>query len=441
MSSASDVVDVRPLPAPHPDPDRGPRRTVAAMVALTLLFLVAAVVWAIYAELDVAVQARGVVIAPSRLQEVQSLEGGIVEQMLVAPGQSVKKGQLLARLDTAQYSANLGESRQLQLAALAGRARVEALLAGTAPRFEDDWQREAPELIAKETQLWRDALQSFRSNGQAAREAIERRRGELVEAQARIRSLQEAVKVGEESFAIERRLFEQGAGARADYLAAQQRLMAQKAELDALQQSLPRLQAGLAEAQAAAAETDARARAQWGTQRTEYETKAAALSSTMSGQQDKVTRRDVLSPVDGVVNRVLVPTIGGVALAGKAILEIVPADARLQMSARVKPADIGFIRAGQQAHVRVLAYDTSQYGKLDAVVERVGADAVPDERGEPYFEVQLTAERDQLKEHGQPLPITPGMPLDIGILTGQRSVMQYLLKPVLRGVQKSLQER
>ena len=134
----------RPLTAPHHDPDRGPRRTVAVMVGVIVLFLVVALAWAILAELDVAVAARGAVVPPSRLQEVQSLEGGIVQEMLVAPGQSVKKGQVLARLDTAQYNADLGESRQQRLGALAGRARVEALLSGTAPRFEDAWRRDAP---------------------------------------------------------------------------------------------------------------------------------------------------------------------------------------------------------------------------------------------------------------------------------------------------------
>jgi adhesin transport system membrane fusion protein len=120
---------------------------------------------------------------------------------------------------------------------------------------------------------------------------------------------------------------------------------------------------------------------------------------------------------------------------------VVPDEPNLLMTVRVKPADIGFIHAGQKAHVRVLAYDAATYGKMDAQVVRVGADAVVDDRGESYFEVQLTAARDQLRLQGKPLPITPGMPVDVGILTGERSVMQYLLKPVLRGVQRALQER
>jgi adhesin transport system membrane fusion protein len=435
------TVAVRPLPTPHPDPDHGPRRTVTLMVGLIVLFVAVTLVWAVVADLDVAVQAKGTVIPPSRLQEVQSLEGGIVEQLLVVPGQAVKKGQLLVRLDTAQYTAPVGESRQHWLGAAAGRARMDALLSGASPQFDAAWRREAPELIAKETQQWRDALREYQSNGAAAREAVSRRRGELTEAQAHLQALQAAVLVGEESFAIEERLFRQGAGSRADFLAAQQRLMGQKAELDNLHQSLPRLQAGLAEAQATAAESDAKARAQWGAQRSDFETKASALVSTLAGQQDKVARREVVSPVDGVVNRVLVPTLGGVAQPGKAILEVVPDEASLLLTARIKPADIGFVRVGQMAYVRVLAYDASTHGKMEATVARVGADAVLDEHNEAYFEVQLSAARDQLQLHGKPLAVTPGMPVDIGILTGQRSVMQYLLKPVLRGVQGALQER
>lgn len=438
---SSQALALRPLASPHPDPDQGPRRLVLGVVAVLLAFVVALLTWGALAELDVAAQARGVVVPPSRLQEVQSLEGGIVKELLVTPGQRVKKGQVLARLDTAQTTADVDESRQQRLAALAARARSEALINGTAPRFDDELRRAAPGLVEKETQLWRDAQREFQSSLAVAREAGSRRRGELVEAEARIQSLQASVKVAEEAFAIEERLFKEGAGARADYLAAQQRLLQVRTELDSLQQSLPRLRAGLAEARAQAAEAEARAKAQWGTQRAEYEVKVATLGAAIGGKQDRADRRELVSPMDGVVNRVLVNTLGGVAQPGKAVLEVVPDEARLQLSARVRPADIGFIRAGQKAHVKMLTYDSGTYGALEAEVERVGADAIVDEKGESYFEVQLTAARDQIKLHGKPLPITPGMPCDVGILTGQRSVLQYLFKPVLRGIQGALQER
>ncbi|WP_157270064.1 HlyD family type I secretion periplasmic adaptor subunit [Azohydromonas aeria] len=432
------AIEMRSLP--H-DPDQGARRTVAAMVGVMLLFVVVALGWAALAQLDVAVQARGSVVPPSRLQEVASLDGGLVQEMLVQPGQRVRKGELLARLDTAQAQASLGENRQQRLAALAGRARADALLAGTAPRFEEAWRQEAPDLIDKETQLWRDALAEQRAALAAAREGIQRRRGELTEAQARIDALQGTLKVAQEAFQIEERLWREGAGARADFLAAQQRLLAQQAELDGLQQSLPRLRAQVTEAQSQAAEVESRTRAQWGQQRSEFESKAAALGAVQGGHEDRLSRREVHAPMDGVVNRVLVPTLGGVAAPGKPIVEIVPDEAQLLMALRVKPADIGFIREGQEADVRVLAYDTATYGQMKARVVRVGADAVVDDKGEAYFEVQLGAARDQIRLHGKPLPVSPGMPVDAGVLTGQRSVLQYLMKPVLRGIQGALQER
>jgi len=433
--------NARPMMQGHPDPERTPQRIVFLMVLSIAVLVVAIVVWAVFAQLDVSVHGRGSITAPSHLQEVQSLEGGIVREMLVKPGQQVRRGDLLLRLDTAQYDANLGASVQNRLAALAGRARLDALLTGGAPKFEPQWQQQAPDLIAKETQLWRDGQREFAAATSAAREGVVRRRSELAEAHSRIAQLDAGFRLAMESLAIEERLYKEGAGSRGDYLNAQQRVQQQRTELDSLRTSLPRLQATLAEAQAQAGEVEARMRGQWGAQRSEYETKAGALASTVKGQQDQVSRRDVTAPVDGVVNRVLVATVGGVALAGKPILEIVPADSEMLVTVRVKPADIGFIRVGQSASANVLAYDASTYGRLKAQVVRVGADAIPDERNEPYFEVQLSTDRRQLTAHGKVLPISPGMPVDVGILTGQRSVLQYVFKPVLRGLQSSLQER
>ncbi|NDY94017.1 HlyD family type I secretion periplasmic adaptor subunit [Ideonella sp. TBM-1] len=412
------------------------------MIATLGAFLVVMIAWSVVAQLDVAVRARGQVTPPSKVQEVQSLEGGIVQALLVSAGQKVARGQTLVRLDTAQYTATAGESRQQQLAALAGLARTEALLGGHAPRFAPELLAEAPALVQKETQLWRDALAEYESALAVAREGVQRRLGELRETQSRIAALQSALRVSEEAFTIEERLYREGAGSRSDFLAAQQRLLTQRGELDTAQKSVPRMDAGLAEAQANQREVASRLRTQWGAQHSEYQTKVAALGSTLSGQLDRVERREITSPVDGVVNRVLVPTLGGVAAPGKAILEIVPQEADLTVIVRVKPADIGFIHVDQAAHVSVLAYDPATYGRLTARVSRVGADALLDEKnGEPYFEVELTAAPGQLKAKDRVLAITPGMPVEAGILTGSRSVMQYLLKPVLKGVQGALQER
>lgn len=422
------------------DLDAGPKRTVFAMVALMALFALVALLWAVFAQVDVSVAAHGAVVAPSRVQEVQSLEGGIVRELLVQPGQKVRRGELLVRLDSAQFDADLGESRQTILAVNAARIRIDALLAGSTPKF-GPLEQEAPDIVREERRLWQEAQREVRSSAATAVETVRRRQAERTEALARIDSLKPALAVATESYGIEERLYQQGAGARADYLAAKSRLLSQQLELDALKKSLPRLDAGVAEARAQAAEIESRARSQWTQQRTELEAKASTLGSTVKGREDKVARRELVSPMDGVVNRVLIPTRGGVAAPGAPILEIVPIEEGLRMTVRIRPQDIGFVHAGQSATVRVAAYDSSIYGKLDASVERVGADTLLDENKQPYFEVALRSAKDHLEHAGKPLAISTGMSVDTSILTGKRTVLQYVLKPVFKTLDTALQER
>ena len=431
--------DTQTLAAPA-DLDTTPRRLALVLVAALALFCVVALAWMALARIDVAVNARGSVVAPSRVQEVASLEGGIVHRLLVKAGDSVVRGQPLAQLDRAQYAADLGESLQTRRALQAARIRFDALLAGRAPDFSG-LEPEAAPLVREEQRLWQEAWREHQAGQAATAQAVRARAAELQEAHGRIASLQASEASARESLQIEERLLEAGAGARADFLAAQQRWLAQKGELAALRESLPRLQAALAEARAQGAELTARARAQWGVQRTEIEGKLGTLSPQVQGREDRLQRRELLSPMDGVVNRVLIATQGGVAGAGAPILEIVPQDDVLRISARVGPADIGFLHAQQQARVRVAAFDASIYGTLDATVQRVGADVLLDNDKQPYFEVELMAANSHLEHDGKRLALLPGMSVDTSILTGQRTVLQYLLKPVFKTLGTALQER
>ncbi|MEF7614898.1 HlyD family type I secretion periplasmic adaptor subunit [Aquincola sp. MAHUQ-54] len=422
------------------DLDAGPRRLAVVMVGLIVLFGAVALAWMMLAHIDVAVTARGAVVAPSRVQEVQSLEGGIVRALRVQPGDKVLRGQPLVQLDRVQYDADLGESRENQRALQAARIRIDALLGGHEPAF-GALEAEAPAVVREERRLWWEARREYQAAEAASAEGVRRHAGELAEARARIQALEPGEAAARESLQIEEHLYQEGAGARADYLAARQRWLQQNGELAALRESLPRLQAALAEARAQGIGVQARARAQWSQQRTEIEGKLAALETAVAGRADKLARRELVSPMDGVVNRVLIPTQGGVAAPGAAILEIVPSEPALRISARVKPSDIGFIHVGQQATVRVAAFDASIYGTLDGEVERVGADVLLDENKQPYFEVQLRSARDHLAHEGRRLVLSPGMPTDASILTGRRTVMQYLLKPLLKTLDAALQER
>jgi adhesin transport system membrane fusion protein len=425
----------------HPDPDRGPRRAARITVLLIIAFALVAIAWALVGTVDVSVSARGRIVAPSSVQQVQSLEGGIVRELLVQAGQRVKTGQVLVRLDTTQYQAELGEGRQNWLAALAALARLDALLTSQSPQFPPEVVNEAPALVQQETHLWQDAQHEYSAALHGGQDQISKEAATLQEARARMQSLEPAVKLAQESLAIEEGLYKQGAGAKADYLNAQQRLLSQKADLDALRQSLPRLEASVALARSQSTEQAARMRSQWGAQRTELQAKSSSYANQLKTREDRAARRELTAPIDGIVNRVLVPTRGGVATAGETILEIVPAEAAPRILAKVKPDDIGFIHPGQRAAVRIMSYDSSVYGKLMAEVERVGADALTDDQHQPYFEVTLRSEQSALVHDGKALPLTPGMTTEASILTGKRTVMQYLLKPILKSFDMALQER
>ena len=425
---------------PDVDADASPRRLILVMVALMAAFIASALVWMALARIDVAVNARGAVIVPSRLQEVASLEGGIVHRVLVRAGDVVTRGQALVQLDRAQFDAEVGESIEDRRSLQATRIRIDALLAGRTPDF-GALEKDAPVLVREERRLWQSSRLEHEAAVAASREAVRRLDAERSEALDRIRTLESAEAVAREALRIEERLFEAGAGARADYLAARQRWLQQSGDLSAQRLSVPRLDAALAQGRAQAAEVEARSRAQWSAQRTEVEGRLAALATTIKGREDKLARRELLSPLDGVVNRVLIPTQGGVAGAGAPIVEVVPHDDVLRISVRVRPADIGFIHAGQEATLRVAAFDASIYGQLGATVERVGADAVLDENRQPFFEVELRSASNHIDHQGQRLALSPGMPVEASILTGERTVMQYLLKPVFKTLGMALRER
>lgn len=428
-----------PLP---PDHDRGPRRAVLALVGSIALFLLITILWMSLAQLDIAVQGNGKVIPSSRVQEIQSMEGGIIQTIAVKEGQRVKRGDLLAHLENLQFNSDLGESRHTYWGAQAALTRLDAEIHGRAPVFSKELTASAPQRVAEEQALWRSRLQE-RANAKATlKTQLTQREQELAETHSRIATMGELLIDTRESLAMEEKLMKQDAGARADVLTAKQRVSSLQGDLAAARVSLQRLQAAVQEARSRLAEADSRFIAETSRERSDLELKAATTSQQITAQADRVTRRELRAPMDGIVNRVLLTTVGGVAQAGQTLMELVPAQDSLQISVRVKPADIAFIHPGQIAKLRISAYDSSIFGTLEGKVKRVGADALLDkERQESYFEVILEADHNYLGEATERLTISPGMAADASILTGKRTPMDYLLKPVIKTLDKSLRER
>lgn len=426
----------------HPDLERGPHRAVLILVASLTAFVIVTLAWMSFASLDIAVHAVGSVTPSSRVQNIQSLEGGIIRDIAVHEGQQVKRGDLLAYVENLQYDADLGEGQQNQWAAQANIERLKSELAGRAPAFSKELHSQSPALLTEQRNLLLSRRREMETALETVRNQIAQRQEELAEARSRVQSLTALLASSRETLTMEERLQAQSAGAKADFLAAQREVTRIQGDLDAARIAVPRVQAALSETQSKLAEVESKYRADTYRELTDLQSKSAAMTEQLTGRLDRVQRRELRSPMDGVVNRVLISTVGGVAKAGETIMELVPVQDTLLISTRVKPADIAFIHPGQKAVVRITAYDSSIFGTLDGKVIRVGADAVVDvEKKESYFEVTLETQRNYLGKPEERLTISSGMPADASIQTGKRTFMEYLLKPVMKTLDKALRER
>ncbi len=438
---ASPGIESEPL-THHPDFDRGPRRAVLILLGTTALFFLLLFAWMSLARLDISVSAIGAVVPSSRLQQIQSMEGGILQALNAREGSVVKKGEVVAVVENRQFTADMGESQQALWAAQAALTRLDAEARNAVPTFPPELEKNAPDLVREQRTLWQTRRQERENSLETLSRQLNQRQQELAEARARHEAIQEAIGPAREALAIEEKLAAAGAGARADLLNAQQRYTSQKGELETTRISINRIQAAVAEAQARLSETRSRFLTETSKEKNESELRAATLTEQLTGRSDKVARRELRAPLDGVVNRVLIPTIGGVVKAGESIMEVVPAEEHLLVAARVKPSDIAFIKPGQEAKVRISAYDSSIFGTLAGEVVRVGADAVVDpERKETFFEVFLETRKNYLGDPSERLTISSGMAADASIQTGKRTMMEYMLKPIVKTFDKSLRER
>lgn len=432
---------LEPLSAHH-DYDRGPRRAVQFLVGTTALFFALLLGWMCFAKLDISVNAIGAVVPSSRIQQIQSMEGGILQAVTAREGSQVKKGDLLATVQNLQFNSEQGESQQTYWGAQASLIRLQAEAQNKTPAFPAELEANAPELVREQRTLWQSRRQERENTLETLSKQLAQRQQELAEAKAKNQALNDAIGPARESLAIEEKLAAAGAGARADLLAAQQRYTAQKGEQETTRIAIGRIQSAVQEAQSRLLETKSRFATETSKEKNEVELRAATVNQQLTSRNDKVARRELRAPMDGTVNRVLLNTVGGVVKAGETIMEIVPAEDKLLISGRVKPTDIAFIKVGQEAKIRIGAYDSSIFGTLHGKVVRVGADAIVDsDRKETYFEVFLEAERNFLGSPEERLTISPGMGSDASIRTGKRTLMDYMLKPVIKTLDKSLRER
>jgi adhesin transport system membrane fusion protein len=234
---------------------------------------------------------------------------------------------------------------------------------------------------------------------------------------------------------------EQGIYPRVDYLALERDISMLQGDVDNLRLSIPRIRQSAEEASRRIAQRRAEFQAQALDELNSRRVELQSLREIMAAGEDQVTRTAIRSPVKGTVKQINLNTIGGVVKPGESILEIVPLDDTLLIEARIRPADIAFLHPGQKAMIKITAYDFSIFGGLEGFVEAISADTIEDDKGESFYKVKLRTRESVMHYRGEDLPIIPGMTASIDILTGKKSILNYLLKPILRMKQNALRER
>lgn len=408
------------------------------LLYVMFLALVALIAWSAHAPLDEVARGDGRVIPSQQLQVVQSLDGGIVEQILVREGQVVDAGDLLLRIDPTRFVSSLRESRAQFLSLSAEVARLRALTSGTEPNFPEELQSEAPEIVAHELRLYQANLEELSEQIAVLQRQMEQREQDLREARAARAQHASSLALSSRELQVTRPLLRSGAVSDVDIIRLEREVSNARGELNRAEAVISRSEAAIEEARNKVREVELNVMNRWRTQLSDSRSRLDALSEAETGLADRVKQTDIRSPVRGTVQRLFVNTIGGVVTPGREVVEIIPLDDQLIIEARIAPKDIAFLRPGQQAMIKFTAYDFAIYGGLDAEVQHISADTITDERDNTYYLVRL---RTLTSDFGNDLPIIPGMTTQVDILTGKKTVLEYLLKPVLRATSQAMTER
>jgi len=401
---------------------------------LLVLFLV----WAAIAQVDEVTRGTGKVTPSRQVQVIQAVDGGIISEILVREGQAVEAGQLLFNIDTTRFTSSVRENRVQYLALLTKAERLRALAEGTPFEAPPEAVKEDPVLVEQERNLYNAKRNELEAQLGIARQQLAQRTQELVEIRSRREQAAQSYDLTAKELAMTKPLASSGAVSDVELLRLERDVGRYRGERDQAAAQIVRVQAAISEASRKVQEQEITFRNIARNEFAETMSKLNSLSEGSTALSDRLTRAAVKSPVKGTIKRLLVNTVGGVLQPGKEIVEIVPSDDALLLEARILPKDIAFLHPGQKALVRFTAYEYVVFGGLDAVVDHIGADTVTDDKGNAFYVVRVRTLKSSL---GKNMPIIPGMVADVDVMTGKKSVLSYLLKPVLRAKSYALTER
>lgn len=415
------------------EPLRARRLLYAATLSIVLL-----VVWAAFAEVDTVTRGDGKVIPSQQVQVVGSQDGGVVSEILVRAGSTVESGDLLLRLDQTRSLASLGESQAERRGLRVRVARLSALVDSRPFQPSTEDLADVPDIVSQEQRLYDASMDSLGVKLSIAEQQLTQRREELAEQKAREEQLETELNLADQELSVTRPMIESGAVAQIEILRLEREVNRAEGELRQTRAKIQQTEAAIGEASDQLSNVALDFVTEHREQLAETMTRLSAVEEAEEGLSDRVRQTQVVAPVAGTIKQLFFNTVGGVVLPGRDVVEIVPRDDTLLVQVRIRPQDIAFLAPGQLANVKVSAYDFVVYGGLNGFVEQISADTVLDEDGDAYYEVTIRTERAAFAEDQ---PIIPGMTVEADIVTGKKTVLAYLMKPVLRAHQRSLSER
>jgi membrane fusion protein, adhesin transport system len=414
-----------------------PVRARALLRGMVLIIFVL-IIWAALAPLDEIARGEGKVVPSLQLQVIQSFDGGVVQEVFVREGQTVNKGDLLLRIDPTRFLATFRENRAEYFSLQARAARLESLTSDTPLQIPDNLSVDAPDIVQHEKELYESNKRELEEQIAIARSQIDQRTQELNEVNAKVTQATKTLQLAEQELRVTKPLLASGAVSEVEVLRLEGDVANARGDKEQVLAQQLRLQLAIEESQGKLRETELLAKNKWRTELSDVMSKLSALTETGTGLADKIKYADIRAPVRGTVQRVLTNTVGAVVQPGREVIEMVPLDDALIVEAKVPPKDIAFLHPGQEAIVKFTAYDFVVYGGLRGKVEHISADTVTDEKERTFYIVRVRTEREGFNPS---LPILPGMTAQVDILTGKKTVLAYLLKPVLRAKQNALSER
>lgn len=405
-------------------------------------FFAIMIIWANFAALEEVTRGDGKVIPSSEIQALQSLEAGIVEEFLVKEGDDVENGQVLIRLSDIDASSDLGAGQARYYGLLAAITRLQAEAEGKSTvEFPEEVMKASPSSVTEELKAFRANIQALQGQTNILQQQLQQREQEIRELQTRASDIRGVIRLQQQEVEMIEPLVARGSAPKLELLQLERTIKEKRTELNTTLSGLPRAKSAASEVRARIKDVKSTAQAQAQTELTAKQIELNEIKERLSSLTERKTRTEIKSPVKGTVKELLFNTVGGVVQPGVDIIQIVPKDDQLLVEARIRPSDIAFLYPGQKAIVKITAYDFSIYGGLEGEVVDISADTIEDEEGNSFYRVRVKTHETELRRKGEILPIIPGMVASIDILTGEKTVMQYLMKPFFKTLDNAMTER